>query len=287
VGDIPPVVFEPPANCQCRLSRQKVESNLTECPLPRDLPRSKHVPVSGVPDSMTLTDQHLECCAPADWPLTGLFPPQACSRCSFRCSPSPLPPPSPSHGDRRSLLCTRGLSKHQSQKMAGLIHGSWEDSLSTWVSRLQALTPNNYHPQFTTPRYGEPLNIIISNLSDPFILTDEGFRQYYKLVLSTSITRDLMFIPKIDRVLRGVPWLALRPRPQSQSRRRRQEKVGTYFGAPALLPQVGYMLGDLNRCVWLVSYPLVLSEQRPLGGNHFRAWKQNGTMADTGAWFLA
>ena len=24
-----------------------------------------------------------------------------------------------------------------------------------------------------------------------------------------------------------------------------------------------------------------------LGGNHFRAWKQNGTLADSGAWFLA
>ena len=23
------------------------------------------------------------------------------------------------------------------------------------------------------------------------------------------------------------------------------------------------------------------------GGNHFRAWKQNGTLADSGAWFLA
>jgi hypothetical protein len=34
--------------------------------------------------------------------------------------------------------------------------------------------------QFTTPRYGEPLNVIISNQSDPFILTDAGFRLYYK-----------------------------------------------------------------------------------------------------------
>lgn len=26
---------------------------------------------------------------------------------------------------------------------------------------------------------------------------------------------------------------------------------------------------------------------RRTGGNHFRAWKQNGSEADTGAWFLA
>ena len=27
--------------------------------------------------------------------------------------------------------------------------------------------------------------------------------------------------------------------------------------------------------------------QSAVGGNHFRAWKQNGTLADSGAWFLA
>ncbi|KAG5338931.1 hypothetical protein C0989_005565 [Termitomyces sp. Mn162] len=33
---------------------------------------------------------------------------------------------------------------------------------------------------FTTPELGEPLNVIISALSDPYILTDHGFREYSK-----------------------------------------------------------------------------------------------------------
>ena len=34
--------------------------------------------------------------------------------------------------------------------------------------------------QYTTDIYGEPLNVIISGLSDPFILTDYGFAYYTK-----------------------------------------------------------------------------------------------------------
>jgi len=33
---------------------------------------------------------------------------------------------------------------------------------------------------YTNKRYGEPLNVIISALSDPFIMTDAGFRLYTK-----------------------------------------------------------------------------------------------------------
>lgn len=48
---------------------------------------------------------------------------------------------------------------------------------------ILSVAPTSLDPslaQFTTPRYGEPLNVIISNQSDPFVLTDEGFRWYYK-----------------------------------------------------------------------------------------------------------
>jgi len=48
---------------------------------------------------------------------------------------------------------------------------------------ILSLAPTGLDPslaQFTTPRYGEPLNVIISNQSDPFVLTDEGFSWYYK-----------------------------------------------------------------------------------------------------------
>ena len=34
-------------------------------------------------------------------------------------------------------------------------------------------------------------------------------------------------------------------------------------------------------------YPWGSCLESVIGGNHFRAWKQNGTHADSGAWFLA
>lgn len=37
--------------------------------------------------------------------------------------------------------------------------------------------------QYTNQTFGEPLNVIISALSDPFIMTDEGFRLYTKYVV--------------------------------------------------------------------------------------------------------
>jgi hypothetical protein len=37
--------------------------------------------------------------------------------------------------------------------------------------------------QYTNQTFGEPLNVIISALSDPFIMTDEGFRLYIKYVV--------------------------------------------------------------------------------------------------------
>ena len=38
--------------------------------------------------------------------------------------------------------------------------------------------------QYTTKKYGEPLNIIISGASDPYVLTDEGFHVYAKCAAS-------------------------------------------------------------------------------------------------------
>ena len=35
-------------------------------------------------------------------------------------------------------------------------------------------------PQFTAPLLGEPLNVILSGLSDPLVLTEGGFREYTK-----------------------------------------------------------------------------------------------------------
>lgn len=39
--------------------------------------------------------------------------------------------------------------------------------------------------QYTTKKYGEPLNVIISGASDPYILTDEGFHVYAKCAASS------------------------------------------------------------------------------------------------------
>jgi len=49
------------------------------------------------------------------------------------------------------------------------------------------------------PYHGEPLNIIITALSDPYILTDEGLQTYSKLVLS-----DLTVGIRIDPLDRQV-----------------------------------------------------------------------------------
>ncbi|KIM65905.1 hypothetical protein SCLCIDRAFT_1211911 [Scleroderma citrinum Foug A] len=106
---------------------------------------------------------------------------------------------------------------------------------------------------FTTPRYGEPLNIVISNLSDPFILTDEGFRQYYK---SIGFSEECL----------GLHYGHVHKANLGDGDERKSEHV---------LARQHYFLR------WGTCWETLI------GGNHFRAWKQNGTMADTGAWFLA
>ena len=47
---------------------------------------------------------------------------------------------------------------------------------SLWTSILM------FCNKYTTKKLGEPLNVIISSLSDPFILEEEGFRLYAKYV---------------------------------------------------------------------------------------------------------
>jgi len=44
--------------------------------------------------------------------------------------------------------------------------------------------------QFTAPLLGEPLNVILSGLSDPYVLTEEGFREYTK----SSLSRHSLFV---------------------------------------------------------------------------------------------
>ncbi|PFH49966.1 hypothetical protein AMATHDRAFT_62138 [Amanita thiersii Skay4041] len=105
---------------------------------------------------------------------------------------------------------------------------------------------------FTTPKFGEPLNVIISGLSDPFILTDFGF-SYYTKSLGYS-----------------------------------QECLGLHYG-----DLHGADLGDGDGVkeqqiiVRQYYFPIWGTCWESLaGGHHFRAWKQNGSLADSGAWFI-
>jgi hypothetical protein len=52
------------------------------------------------------------------------------------------------------------------------------------VGSLLPLYPGETDPEmkYATPRFGEPLNIIISALSDPFILSENGLHYYAKCV---------------------------------------------------------------------------------------------------------
>lgn len=57
--------------------------------------------------------------------------------------------------------------------------------------------------QYTNQTFGEPLNVIISALSDPFIMTDEGFRLYTKYVLVDGFY-TLAYTFQFDRIFCGM-----------------------------------------------------------------------------------
>ncbi|KAH7909235.1 hypothetical protein BJ138DRAFT_1173786 [Hygrophoropsis aurantiaca] len=105
---------------------------------------------------------------------------------------------------------------------------------------------------FTTPRFGEPLNVIITNESDPFILTDEGFRLYYK---SIGFSEECL----------GLHYGHVHKADLGDGDGRKSEHI---LARQYYFPRWGTCWESLA------------------GGNHFRAWKQNGTDIDTSAWFL-
>ncbi|KAF7364858.1 hypothetical protein MVEN_00356100 [Mycena venus] len=106
---------------------------------------------------------------------------------------------------------------------------------------------------FTSKTRGEPLNVIIAGTSDPFILTDEGFIAY---VASIGYARECMGLHM------GHIHLA---------------NLGDGDGRKpeALLFRQHYRMPGWGTC-W----------ESIAGGHHFRAWRQNGTEANSGAWFL-
>jgi len=106
---------------------------------------------------------------------------------------------------------------------------------------------------YATKRWGEPLNIIISGLSDPYILTDNGFREYAKSIDYAEECLGLHY-GKLHNADLGDG-----DGPKSEVYLARQH----YFP------------------VWGTCW------ESFVGGHHFRAWKQNGTEANSGAWFIA
>ncbi|TCD68519.1 hypothetical protein EIP91_010575 [Steccherinum ochraceum] len=105
---------------------------------------------------------------------------------------------------------------------------------------------------FTTKRLGEPLNVIISSLSDPYVLTETGLHSYAK---SIGFSEECF----------GMHYGHLHEADLGDGLGRKPE---VYLARQHYVPVFGTCWESVR------------------GGQHFRAWKQNGTIANSGAWFL-
>ncbi|KAJ7042953.1 hypothetical protein C8F04DRAFT_1075381 [Mycena alexandri] len=101
---------------------------------------------------------------------------------------------------------------------------------------------------------GEPLNVIISGLSSPSVLTDEGFLHYAQAIgFSFECLHQHLGDPQSANLGDGNGWV-------NQTVELRQD-----FGDD-----------ELGTCL-----------ESLIGGNHLRLYRQNGTAANSGALFLA
>ncbi|EKM79511.1 hypothetical protein AGABI1DRAFT_114058 [Agaricus bisporus var. burnettii JB137-S8] len=105
---------------------------------------------------------------------------------------------------------------------------------------------------YTLENFGEPLNVIISGNSDPHILTEDGIHQYAKSIGFSEECLGLHYGNRHDANLGDGDG----------------RKVEQFLARQAYFPIIG--------TCW----------ESVAGGHHFRAWKQNGSMADSGAWFI-
>ncbi|KXN82797.1 hypothetical protein AN958_02162 [Leucoagaricus sp. SymC.cos] len=105
---------------------------------------------------------------------------------------------------------------------------------------------------FTVGKYGEPLNVIISGHSDPFILTEAGLHLYAK---SIGYSEECLGL-HIGQVHFADLGDGDGP------------KVQQFLARQAYFPILGTCWESLA------------------GGHHFRAWNQNGTFANSNAWFI-
>ncbi|PKI82622.1 hypothetical protein MVES1_003795 [Malassezia vespertilionis] len=106
--------------------------------------------------------------------------------------------------------------------------------------------------------FREPMNVIISGKSDPSVLSDKGLLDY---VRSIGFSFECLHIH-----LGGL----------------QRSNLGDGAGWKAQLFEYRSLMFPKSLGVWVGSCWESLA-----GGNHFRVWRQNGTEADTGAWFLA
>ncbi|KZV73141.1 hypothetical protein PENSPDRAFT_649211 [Peniophora sp. CONT] len=101
---------------------------------------------------------------------------------------------------------------------------------------------------------GEPLNVIVSGLSSADVLTIDGLTNYAKAIGFSN------------------------------------ECLGLHSGTPQTA-DLGDGQGQVDQLLELRqdyhSTGLGTCLESLIGGNHFRAWKQNGTLANSGAMFLA
>jgi len=101
---------------------------------------------------------------------------------------------------------------------------------------------------------GEPLNVIISGLSSPAVLTDNGFLNFAQAIgFSTECLGIHLGGPQSANLGDGNGYV-------NQTVELRQD-----YGDP-----------DLGTCL-----------ESLIGGNHLRVFRQNGSLADSGALFLA
>jgi len=104
------------------------------------------------------------------------------------------------------------------------------------------------------PPLGEPMNVIISGLSSPDVLTDAGFLNFARSVGQSTECLGLHL---------GGPQAA---------------NLGDGNGYVNQTAELRYDYGnaDIGTCLESLA-----------GGNHLRVFRQNGTLANTGALFLA
>jgi len=105
-----------------------------------------------------------------------------------------------------------------------------------------------------SPGLGEPMNVIISGLSDPRVLTDDGFLNWAQSVEMSTECLDVHL---------GAPQMA---------------NLGDGNGAVNQTVELRQDYGndEVGTCL-----------ESLIGGNHLRMYRQNGTLADSGALFLA